>query len=848
MRLATTFTTALVLALSAFAVACGGGGGGAHHADSDSDHTSDAKDLCPGTPPVTMTAPDGCAAGEDGDHDGLSTGDDLCAGTADGAKVDAFGCSAEQRAAGLGAGVLYGPKNDLDTPANDGPSNASDDPSNPGTGNGTASAGSTSTAEEAKALIAHPPATGTMTNGYVALVIDQDSSRPFVFHTFGSNVTQTSDGFAVRGALLLATPLGELPIANASVTFAYGTERSQGLKTVRGDAAVPFPSFGAAQGFTAEDLVSASLGFDSGENLASLGAPLNDDRHYLFFQLNEGVSIANGPLTFSLPGGNDATLVLDPFDPFVFASGSLLGLDALGKVEDVGIGISAQGLIPFHAATNQGLKQGMDDFKGALYLSGSVPLGRLPLTFTGEAVLDIDPNADGRPLSELDEAGFQLGVNGELDLTADFLDYFSFDANVSHGSAELRVSGADQRASFSGVLDPDQSWLPKELPLHADVDVNVAGVISSKLEDSYLSADGKYHLVGSVLTKELGIDISDLALVDAHLDIDHTGFHLTAKVKEGVQLAKDLELGAGATLDAKFGDDPADFDIDIKGDVKVAGVSLLSGHAEIDDQGLHVSGKLDTGIAHVGVSGEITKHGAELSGEAGVTIDVKTGKAVVETVTDGALCGYEYVKDGALCGYEVVTDGAKCGYDVVTDGVKCGYPLVADGAKCGYQVVTDAAICGTHEAQDVGECVASTVCGWFSWAGCSTSYDCTVANSCPDLGSPNSCPDLSNPNSCSDLAHPHTCEDLAQPKSCEDLGKPKTCEHHAAIPDFDFGSFEGKVALTLGSNGVGGDVSGSYCPTSGSCQKLVGGKVKVGSKFEACIDAPANLGEFCTRF
>jgi len=844
MRLTTTFTTALVLAMSAGAVACADSGG-SHHSDADGDHTSDAKDLCPGTPAMTMTAPDGCAAGEDGDHDGLTTGEDLCAGTAAGAKVDAFGCSAEQRDAGLGAGILYGPQNELDRPANDSASSGSTESSSGDVATGT---GTTSTAEESAAIIRNPPATGTVTNGYVALVIDQDSSRPFVFHTFGSNVSQTDEGFAVHGALLLATPLGELPIANASVTFAYGADRSQGLKTVRGDASVPFPSFGAAQGFTADDLVSASLGFDSGKNLASLDAPLNDDRHYLFFHLTAGVSLSSGPLSLSLPGGGDATLVLDPFDPFVFARGSLLGLAALGKVASVGIGISAQGLIPFHATTTRGLAQGMDDFKGALYLSGSVPLGRLPLTLTGETVLDVDPNADGRALSEIDQAGFQLGVNGELDLTADFLDVLSFDANLSDCSAELRVTGDDQRASFSGVLEPDQSWLPKELPLHADVDVNMAGVLSSNLEDSFLTADGKYHLVGSTLTQRVGVDISDLALVDAHLDIDRTGFHLTAKVKAGAKLAKDLELGAGATVKATFGDDPADFDIDIKGDMKVAGVSLLSGHAEIDDRGLHVSGKLDTGIAHVAVSGEITKHGAELTGETGVTIDVKTGKDVLETITDGSICGYEYVKDGALCGYEVVTDGAKCGYALITDGVQCGYPIVTDGAQCGYKIVTNAALCGTHEAEDVGECVASTVCGWFSWAGCSTSYDCTVANSCEDLGSPKSCPDLSQPNSCNDLIHPRSCEDLTQPKSCEDLSQPKTCEHHHVIPDFEFGTFEGKVSVTLGSQGVGGEVSGSYCPTSGSCQKLAGGEVKIGKEFEACIDAPANLGEFCTRF
>lgn len=804
MRRATAAYQALLLSLAAGVSACGSSGPAVSDADADADGRPDTVDLCPDTPTGTRVGSDGCGALDDGDHDGLASGEDICAGTAPGAEVDGFGCSQAQREQGIGSRIASG----------------------------------------SKELIEHPPETGTVTNGYVALVLDRNTSRPFVFHTFASNVTPTDDGYAVKGALLLATPLGELPIANASVTFAYGADESAGLQTVRGDASVPFPSFGAARGFTADDLVSATLGFDSGANLADLDAPLNDDRHYLFFHFAAGVAVHDGPLTLSLPGGEDATLVLDPFDPFVFASGSLLGLDSFGPIEDVSIGVSAQGLIPFEATTTRGVKQGLGDFQGALYLSGSVPLARLPLTVSGEAVVDIDPNADGRPLTELDATGFQLGVNGTLDLTADFLDVLSFETSLAEASVEVRATTDAQRAALSGIVEPDQSFLPEELPLRADGTLNVAGLLSTDVAESFLHADGKFELVGSRLTKKLGVDLSSLAVLDGALDIDHDGFRLTGKLGSGVQLTSDVTFGAGTKVTAAFGDDPEDFVIDIQGDVEVAKVPLVGGKVRLDGDGAHVSGKLDTGVAYVALKGEISRNGAELTGEAGVSVEVKTGKDELELVTDGALCGYEYVRSGATCGYEVVTDGGKCGYEKITDAGRCGTELVTDGAKCGYNYVTDAVKCGTHVVEDAVLCGVSGICDWFGFCDANS---CDVPNTCPDLSSPKSCPgDV--PATCDDLSQPKTCADLTQPKECEDLTQPRTCEHHHVIPDFDFGKFEGKVALTLGTKGIGGSVSGNYCPTAGTCQKLASGSVTLGDPLEACIDVPGGAGEFCAPF
>jgi len=421
----------------------------------------------------------------------------------------------------------------------------------------------------------------------------------------------------------------------------------------------------------------------------------------------------------------------------------------------------------------------------------------------------------------------------------------SFDASLAEASAKVRVTADDQRAALSGVIEPDHSFLPAELPLRADGRVNVAGVLAGDITQSFLHADGKFTLVGGALTQRIGVDLSDLAVVDATLDIDHDGFRLAGKLATGVKLTSDVTLGAGAKVAATFGDDPSDFAIDIQGGLEVAKVSLLSGKVRLDSDGAHASGKLDTGLGRVALSGELTRHGAELTGEAAVSVDVTAGKDELELVTDGAICGYDIVRSGAACGYEVVTDGAKCGYDKITDAGRCGYNLVADGAKCGYPIVTDAVTCGSHWGESVFYCGVSGIC---DLVGFCSAGSCNIPNSCPDLAHPLSCPDLTSPATCDDLTAPKTCEDHTQPKECEDPSTPLTCEHHHVIPDFDFGKFEGKASVTLGTKGIGGSVSGNYCPTSGSCQKLAGGSVKVGDPLEACIDVPGGVGEFCAPF
>lgn len=867
------FTTSLTALILAFApTACSGSGAGSAAApntqpDKDGDGASDAKDLCDGTSSGVTVGADGCGAAEDGDHDGVPTANDLCPGTPAGVAVDAFGCSADQRKDGAGSAIFAGspasasaPSSDGRTPSNGAASNgAATGVAKTGSGNAPAASSlsnavtsSGGTLAWAASELANPPETGSVNKGFMAIVVDPKSDHPFVFHTFSTNVTESADGYQVAGSLFLTTPLGMIPIANASVTFAYGADRTLGLETVRGDASVPFPGLGFLSGVQVDDLVSASVGLDVGANLKSLGAPLNDDRSYLFFRYHQGFSASVGPVSFAAPGGEDGTLVVDPSDPFVFMTGNLFGMDAIGPIQNAGIGLSLQGLIPFSPTTTWGLADGIGDFAGNVYVSGSIPLKELPMTITGEMVSDLNPNGSG--VLDLSAPGREVGFNGSLDLTASFLKYFSFSANLANASVGLKITQADQRAYLSGVVAPDRSFLPAALPLHVTDQLDVAGLISKNIDESYLVAQGHFALDGGELGRLTGLSLGDLVVEDGRLSIDKNGFHLVGALDAGVALTKDISLGANAQVDAEFADSPTDFHVDISGDLAVAGVHLVQAHAHVGSDGLTIAGTLENGVTQVAMTGTITGSGVELHGQAGVSIDVSAGKSVVEKVTDGTLCGYDTVRDGALCGYAVITSGAVCGYDEITDGAVCGYQSVTDGALCGYATVTSIAICGGDLAANAAVCGTESVCsavlGLFGASSVckDVAKTCNVPQTCTDFSEPLSCTNFNLPKTCDDLSHPKSCQDPAQPKSCQDLTKPRTCNHTNVIPDYDFGTVKGSIAITLGTSGLSGQVSGQYCPTTGSCATVAGGRLEIGDPMEACIDVPGGLGEFCAAF
>jgi len=205
------------------------------------------------------------------------------------------------------------------------------------------------------------------------------------------------------------------------------------------------------------------------------GAPLNAAVPYFYLDVGmsngSAASVSYGNVTASVGSGVGASAAFDPADPFFYlkvATGTPVGTLAAGY--------SVKGVIPF---TPLKPVDGVTaPVRGNLYLNASgVALGSLPASISGELVLDLDANNDGRfvggKLKDLftKQAGgalsaamndVALGVNGVVELG---YNVGGIDLSLPAGSATLvyqpgvlALRGGHDNM-FAGT--PLEKWAPK---------------------------------------------------------------------------------------------------------------------------------------------------------------------------------------------------------------------------------------------------------------------------------------------------------------------------------------------------------------------------------------------------
>lgn len=764
----------------------------------------------------------------DSDTDGLPADQDLCPGTADGAKVDGNGCSAEQRAAGGGTGKGGKGSN----------SGNGDD-----AGSAQGGAGSTSTGGGNANGNGEPLADGEVApNGFAVFTLDPDGAVPVTFRTLQSNVTRLEHGFSLVGTVMIDAPNNEhITLLEAKVSLDYDAKKGTGLQSFNGSVRLPFPNLGFMQDVSVNDPVYASVGYDSGKNLTQVDAPLKDDRKYLYFTFSTGFEAKLGDMTVSAPANQSVTMTLDVSDPAFFLKASLGGL--MGPVDEASVGFSLGGHLPFTPETTWGISEDAASFDGHLWLGGKVNLNdvKLPIAIGGKTVVDVDPNDDGKTFFTDPADGFKFGSNSELDVSLE-AGLISFEVPVAQSTIVGRVGGGEAWALYSGSIKSGNGWMPADVPLKNTMQLKAAGHASTHVEEMYFKAEGDLSFDAGKLGAWTGVELNDLAMAKATLNVDKDGVLVTGTASA----AFSPYLGLQGNVDAVgyFNGNPNGWYVTLDGRLVVSGIDLSAdAHARLDRNGMQVSGKFQTPISLIDMSGSITRQGVDVEGTATVRIPIVAGKEVAQWVTDAAVCGYETVTDAAICGSETVTDGAKCGYNYVKDGTLCGSEYVKDGTLCGVSYVTSGTECGVNYVTSAAQCgvdVFSDIahCGWDCVSSLFSSCSCSVAKSC---SVPKSC---NVPNTCKVAAScnvPNTC---SVPKSCQ---KVKTCETKVTIPDFDYGTVQGTVRVKIGSSGLEGSVQGDYC-TGSSCTTLAGGRIKVTSgKPEACIDV-GGLGEFCAPF
>ena len=768
----------------------------------------------------------------DGDSDGLPADQDLCPNTPAGVAVDGNGCSLAQRTQNNATPVVNGTGGGAAMNAAGAGGNT--------VGNAGGSAGMlTGTGA--------PSVDGAVAaNGFAVFTLDPKGAVPVTLRTLASNVQNLANGgFSLNGTVLIDAPNNaHITLAEAKLSLSYDASKGEGLQGFNGSVRLPFPDLGFMQGVSVDNLVYAAVGYDLGANIQNVDAPIQADRKYLYFTFSAGFSANIGQLTVSASKNQSVTMTLDPSDPSFFVKASLGGL--MGPVDEASVGFSIGGHLPFTPDNTWGIDANAATFDGHLWIGGKIDLNdlKIPLAIGGNTVVNLDPDGDGKTFFTDPSGGFQFGSNSELDVSIS-AGALGLEIPVAQSTTVGKIVGKSGAADYSGVVTAGNGWMPDAVPLKNTAQLKAAGHASTQITDTYFKAEGDLSFDASKLGQWTGLDLKDLAMAKATLNADKDGLTVTGVASTSISPYIGLK-GDLATV-GYFNGNPKDWYITLDGQFAVSGVELSTdAHARMDQTGMAVSGSFKTPVGSIAMQGSINRSGVDLEGIATVKIPITGGKEVLQVVTDAAVCGYETVTDAAVCGSETVENGAVCGYDtvkdatlcgttVVQDAALCGTSYVQDGAECGYHAITDGAVCGYDYFSDALHCGASCVGSIFGIGSC----DCSFAKSCNVASSCNIA------NKCSVAATCNIAKTCDVPKSCQ---KVKTCETHVTVPDFDYGAFEGKVMVKIGSSGLEGSVDGEYCPTDSSCAPLIGGRVKVSSgKPEACVTI-APVGEVCAPF
>lgn len=336
-----------------------------------------------------------------------------------------------------------------------------------------------------------------------------------------NSVIQTEFGYRIQGSIYIEnSKYGDIRLTNGSFDLKKDGTGNY-YSDITGLGVAELPREGLLKKLNLEGMPFASIVFKKGSEFETgpFGWPVDPDRYYFYYENDEPFSarITSSKLQ------NIKKVAIDPLDPYYFTSCDFNGTK-LGDITDVGLAVSAQGFIPFEPLVTS---YTIPKFKGHLYLSGTIPLGKYPLAFSGEAVLAL-----GSSSSNYDSffggrnADFQMGLNGKVTLDHEALDWL--DVEIILGSASLHLAyeqGGNTRLKFVG-----ERQMPPSSP--SDFLYEVIGQDWDFL-DYLVPVEQKetfYGTIGTELSEwELGFKSeSKLNILGHEIDMGHTALEVTS--------------------------------------------------------------------------------------------------------------------------------------------------------------------------------------------------------------------------------------------------------------------------------------------------------------------------------
>jgi hypothetical protein len=295
-------------------------------------------------------------------------------------------------------------------------------------------------------------------------------------------VTQTADGYQVKGALHVKTDEGKVSFLNADLDVEF--DEKGRVRNITGTTEIPSPH----ERIEFANPVQADIGFFSGkflnENREFILLKEDTDYFVFNFDVNLEMRIATGetgedatkPVVVRAPLGGQLLMIVDYNDPMYYVYGEQ---DLIGAA---GMGWSLHSRIPFEPWHSV---EGMGFFDGGNTRTGTFPIFKV-MEVTGQMV---DNNYTEVHLSEEDpfssdvRMGYRSGYNGEMALDLFLKEIVGVEIPIAEGSGglwrELSAQDLFQGHAYVNGLTSDLDWWPAFIPAAPVAALHTSGFIRS---------------------------------------------------------------------------------------------------------------------------------------------------------------------------------------------------------------------------------------------------------------------------------------------------------------------------------------------------------------------------------
>lgn len=128
-------------------------------------------------------------------------------------------------------------------------------------------------------------------------------------------------GIALDDDVTITLPTGNLSLVDADLVLTL--DEAGKITTLRGSAAAPVPTFGLLGDWQVVTLARVAVGYDRGDALTDLNAPLQAEHRYFFIDAQAGLHLVTEGMALTTPAGQRATLVVDFAQPLLFIDGQV---------------------------------------------------------------------------------------------------------------------------------------------------------------------------------------------------------------------------------------------------------------------------------------------------------------------------------------------------------------------------------------------------------------------------------------------------------------------------------------------------------------------------------------------